>query len=139
MCAAWARGRDLGLPDHSLWDARKGDLTVARARESIEVATSERTVQVAFREVSDALANRRYLAEQIAAQQRGVDAQLALARLASRRYQNGVARFLEVLDAERSLFVTQQTLIGLRGAELNSIVSLHAALGGGLGTPFPPR
>jgi multidrug efflux system outer membrane protein len=134
----WSFGPSLGLPIFD-WGARKGDLTVARARESIEVATYERTVQIAFREVSDALANRRYLAEQIAAQQRAVDAQMALTRLATRRYQNGVAQFLEVLDAERNLFVAQQTLIQLRGAELNSLVSLHAALGGGLGTPLPPR
>jgi len=134
----WSFGPSLSLPIFD-WGARKGDLTVARARESIEVATYERTVQVAFREVSDALANRRYLAEQIVAQQRAVDAQTALTRLASRRYQNGVAQFLEVLDAERNLFAAQQTLIQLRGAQLNSLVSLYAALGGGLGTPVPPR
>lgn len=134
----WSFGPSLTLPIFD-WGARKGDLTVARARESIEVATYERTVQIAFREVSDALANRRYLAEQIAAQQRGVDAQLALTRLANRRYQNGVAQFLEVLDAERNLFTAQQTLIDLRGAELNSLVSLYAALGGGLGAAMPRR
>ncbi|MGB3470782.1 MAG: efflux transporter outer membrane subunit, partial [Erythrobacter sp.] len=134
----WSFGPSLSLPIFD-WGARKGDVTVARARESIEVATYERTVQIAFREVSDALANRRYLAEQIAAQQRAVDAQMALTRLASRRYDNGVAQFLEVLDAERNLFTAQQTLIELRGAELSSLVSLYAALGGGLGAPELPR
>jgi multidrug efflux system outer membrane protein len=134
----WSFGPSLSLPIFD-WGARKGDLSVARARESIEVATYERTVQIAFREVSDALANRRYLAEQIAAQQRAVDAQTALTRLASRRYENGVAQFLEVLDAERNLFTAQQTLIELRGAELSSLVSLYAALGGGLGQTLPPR
>lgn len=129
----WSFGPSFSLPIFD-WGARKGDVTVARARESIEVATYERTVQIAFREVSDALANRRYLVEQIAAQQRQVDAQSALAQLAARRYENGVAQFLEVLDAERNLFAAQQTLIQLRGAELNSIVSLYAALGGGLGS-----
>lgn len=130
----WSFGPSLSLPIFD-WGARKGDLTVARARESIEVATYERTVQGAFREVSDALANRRYLAEQIVAQQRAVDAQSTLARLARLRYQNGVVQFLEVLDAERNLFSAQQALIQLRGAELSSLVSLHAALGGGLGPP----
>lgn len=135
---SWSFGPSLSLPIFD-WGARKGDLSVARARESIEVATYERTVQIAFREVSDALANRRYLAEQIAAQQRAVDAQTALTRLASRRYENGVAQFLEVLDAERNLFTAQQTLIELRGAELSSLVSLYAALGAGFGQTVPPR
>jgi outer membrane protein, multidrug efflux system len=134
----WSFGPSLSLPIFD-WSARKGDLTVARARESIEVATYERTVQIAFREVSDALANRRYLAEQIIAQQRAVDAQSALTRLARLRYQNGVAQFLEVLDAERNLFSAQQALIQLRGAQLGSLVTLYAALGGGLGTPQPGR
>lgn len=134
----WRFGPSLSLPIFD-WGARKGDVSVARARESIEVAGYERTVQIAFREVSDALANRRYLVEQIMAQERAVDAQMALTRLASRRYENGVAQFLEVLDAERNLFTAQQTLIELRGAELSSLASLYAALGGGLGSPVQTR
>ncbi len=128
----WSFGPSISLP---IFDsgARKGNLTVARARETIEVATYDRTVQNAFREVSDALADRKFLAEQLEAQQRAVDAQMALTRLARLRYENGVAQFLEVLDAERNLFSAQQTLIQLRGAQLSSLVTLYAALGGGLG------
>ncbi len=128
----WSFGPSISIPIFD-WGSRKGNLTVAKARESIEIATYERTVQVAFREVSDALADRKFLAEQITAQQRAVDAQLALTRLARLRYENGVAQFLEVLDAERNLFSAQQTLIQLRGAQLSSLVTLYAALGGGLG------
>jgi outer membrane protein, multidrug efflux system len=54
-------------------------------------------------------------------------------RLARRRYDNGVAQFLEVLDAERNLFSAEQALVQLRGAQLNSLITLYAALGGGLG------
>jgi outer membrane protein, multidrug efflux system len=128
----WSFGPSISIPIFD-WGARKGNLTVARARETIEVATYDRTVQIAFREVSDALADRKFLAEQLVAQQRAVDAQLALTRLARLRYENGVAQFLEVLDAERNLFSAQQTLIQLRGAQLSSLVTLYAALGGGLG------
>lgn len=128
----WSFGPSISLPIFD-WGARKGNLTVARARETIEVATYDRTVQIAFREVSDALADRKFLAEQLEAQQRAVDAQTALTRLARLRYENGVAQFLEVLDAERNLFSAQQTLIQLRGAQLSSLVTLYAALGGGLG------
>lgn len=134
----WSFGPSLSLPIFD-WGARKGDVTVARARESIAVASYERTVQVAFREVADALADRRYLAEQIIAQERAVVAQRALATLAEQRYANGVAQFLEVLDAERNLFSAEQALITLRANELQSIVTLYAALGGGLGPPPPPR
>ncbi|HEX8446042.1 MAG TPA: efflux transporter outer membrane subunit [Sphingomonas sp.] len=134
----WSIGPSLTLPIFD-WGARKGDLTVARARETIAVATYERTVQTAFREVADALAGRRYLREQIEAQVRAVDAQRTLARLAESRYQNGVAQYLEVLDAQRSLFAAEQTLIVLRGNDLQNLVTLYTALGGGLGPPPPLR
>ena len=132
----WSFGPSISIPIFD-WGARKGNLVVARARETIEVATYERTVQIAFREVSDALSDRKFLAEQIVAQQRAVDAQQALTRLARLRYDNGVAQFLEVLDAERNLFSAQQTLIQLRGAQLSSLVTLYAALGGGIANPPP--
>ncbi len=61
-----------------------------------------------------------------------MNAQSELTRLARRRYENGVAQFLEVLDAERNLFSAQQALIQLRGAQLSSLITLYAALGGGL-------
>ena len=134
----WSFGPSISLPIFD-WGARKGNLDVARARQTIQVATYEKTVQIAFREVSDALANRRYLAEQIVAQRRAVDAQRALTRLAQLRYENGVAAYLEVLDAQRNLFSSEQTLIALRGNELQSLVTLYAALGGGLGVPPPAQ
>ena len=134
----WSFGPSISLPIFD-WGARKGDLSVARARETIAVATYEKTVQTAFREVADALAGRRYLREQIAAQLRAVTAQRTLAQLAQSRYQNGVAQYLEVLDAQRSLFAAEQALITLRGNDLQNLVSLYAALGGGLGPPPPLR
>ena len=134
----WSFGPSISLPIFD-WGARKGDLSVARARETIAVASYEQTVQTAFREVADALAGRRYLREQIAAQVRAVTAQRTLAQLAQSRYQNGVAQYLEVLDAQRSLFAAEQALITLRGNELQNLVSLYAALGGGLGPPPPLR
>ena len=128
---AWSFGPALSLPIFD-WGARRGNLTVARAREDVAVADYERTVQTAFREVSDALAGRRYLAEQIAAQERALAAQRNLASLARLRYENGVAQYIEVLDAERNLFSAEQALITLRRSELQNLVSLYIALGGGL-------
>ncbi|WP_380873461.1 multidrug transporter [Sphingomonas sp. DBB INV C78] len=127
----WSIGPTIRLPIFD-WGATKGNLTVAEARENISVATYEKTVQTAFREVADALAGRRYLADQVAAQERAAAAQRRLAELARSRYQNGVAQYIEVLDAERNLFSAEQALIQLRRADLANLVSLYVALGGGL-------
>jgi multidrug efflux system outer membrane protein len=132
----WSFGPSISLPIFN-WGALQGNLTVARARENIQIATYERTVQGAFQEVADALAGRRYLSDQVAAQMRAVDAQRAIANIARIRYREGVANYLEVLDAERNLFTAEQTLIATRRSELENLVSLYVALGGG-STEGPP-
>src|SRR3546814_20493319 len=71
------------------------NLSVAQAREDIAIADYERTIQGAFREVADALAGRRWLAEQVAAQVRATEAPRAIADLARTRYREGVANYLE--------------------------------------------
>ena len=104
----------------------------SRAREgTIAVADYERTIQVAFQEVSNALAGREHLAEQVAAQERGTVAQRQIAALARTRYIEGVVNFLEVLDAERNLFASEQQLLRLRRANVENLVALYVALGGG--------
>ncbi|MGL6042545.1 MAG: efflux transporter outer membrane subunit, partial [Sandaracinobacteroides sp.] len=127
----WSFGPSISVPLFD-WGRRKGNVAVAVAREDIAVATYERTVQEAFREVSNALAGRAYYAEQVAAQERATVAQRAIARLARIRYREGVANYLEVLDAERNLFTAEQTLLSLRRQELDNLAALYAALGGGL-------
>ena len=127
----WSFGPSISLPIFD-FGRNKGNLTVAEARENIAVATYERTVQGAFREVADALAGRRYLAEQVEAQERGTLAQRQIADLARKRYREGVSTYLEVLDAERNLFAAEQTLIETRRAQVDNLVTLYVALGGGL-------
>jgi multidrug efflux system outer membrane protein len=105
---------------------------VAEARDNIAIANYERTIQTAFQEVANALAGRRYLAEQVAAQERGTIAQRRLASFARARYREGVVSHLEVLDAERNLFAAEQTLLQVRRAEAANIVTLYVALGGGI-------
>ena len=107
------------------------NLDVSKARRNLAVADYERTIQTAFREVADALAERRWLAEQVVAQQATLAAQTERARLAWLRYKNGAAPYLEVLDAERSRFIAEQALVQVRRALLASNVNLYAALGGG--------
>ncbi|MCG2841452.1 efflux transporter outer membrane subunit [Sandaracinobacter sp. RS1-74] len=127
----WSFGPSISVPLFD-WGRRKGNVDVAVARTDIAVATYEKTVQEAFREVADALAGRRYLAEEVEAQQRATEAQREIARLAQIRYREGVANYLEVLDAERNLFTAEQALLSLRRLELSNLAALYAALGGGL-------
>lgn len=127
----WSFGPSISVPLFD-WGRRRGNVDVAVARADIAVATYERTVQEGFREVADALAGRRYLAEEVDAQERATVAQREIARLARIRYREGVANYLEVLDAERNLFAAEQALLTLRRQELSNLAALYAALGGGL-------
>lgn len=137
---SWSYGALIDLPIFD-FGRRSGALAAARAGESLAIADYERTIQTAFREVSDALAGRRFLAEQVAAQERATLAQRRLAELARKRYNEGVVRYLEVLDAERGLFAAEQALLQLRRAEVDNLVTLYVALGGGVlegGEPDAP-
>jgi multidrug efflux system outer membrane protein len=130
----WSFGPSISIPLFD-WGRRRGNVDVAVAREDIAIADYERTIQQAFREVSDGLAGRQFLAEEVAAQARATEAQREIARLARIRYREGVANYLEVLDAERNLFTAEQALISLRRQELDNLAALYAALGGGLPPP----
>jgi len=128
---SWSFGGALNLPIFD-WGKREAQLAVSKARAGELTAAYGKAVQEAFREVADALAGRRTYADQIAAQERAVASQRRLADTARKRYENGVAIYLEVLDAERNLFAAEQQLLALRAAELQNGVSLYIALGGGL-------
>ena len=109
----------------------RAGLESANAARSIAVAQYEKAIQSAFREVADALAGRATLGEQLRAQQVQATAEAERFRLAELRYRNGVASFLDVLDAQRSLFSTQQALTQTRLAQQQNQVALYKALGGG--------
>ncbi len=106
-------------------------LEVAKAQRDIAVAQYEKSIQTAFREVADALAGRDTLGEQWTAQQAQAQAESERFRLADLRYRNGVASYLDVLDAQRSLFGIQQALSQTRLAQQQNRVALYKALGGG--------
>lgn len=109
----------------------RAGLASAKAAREIAVAQYEKAIQSAFREVSDALAGRATFGEQLAAQQRLVDATAVTYRLSDLRYRNGVSSSLDLLDAQRSLFAAQQTLVQTRLQALQNQVLLYRALGGG--------
>ncbi|MGE0348529.1 efflux transporter outer membrane subunit [Hydrogenophaga sp.] len=109
----------------------RANLDASEAARDIAVAQYEKAIQTAFREVADALAGSATLGDQLAAQQQQEAAEAERFRLAELRYRNGVASFLDVLDAQRSLFSTQQALAQTRLAQQQNQVALYKALGGG--------
>jgi multidrug efflux system outer membrane protein len=106
-------------------------LASAQAGRDIAVAQYERAIQIAFREVADALAGRATLGDELRALQAQATAEADRFRLAELRYRNGVASFLDVLDAQRSLFAVQQNLALSQLALQQNQVALYRALGGG--------
>lgn len=127
---AWNLAPRLVLP---IFDAGRlrANMDLAEVRRDVAVANYEKSVQGAFREVADALSNRRWLALQVDIGKTTLAAQSERARLAKLRYDNGAAPYLEVLDAQRDLLTVEQQLVQTRRALLSSQVSLYAALGGG--------
>jgi NodT family efflux transporter outer membrane factor (OMF) lipoprotein len=109
----------------------RANLAVAEVTRDIAVAQYERAIQQAFRDVADALAGRATYGEQVRAQSQVVEAESVRYRLARLRYDNGVASYLDLLDAQRSLFSAQQALVQARLARLQNQVQLYRSLGGG--------
>ena len=109
----------------------QGNLRVAEVSRDIATAQYERAIQSAFREVADALAGRATLGEQLHAQQALVRAEQDRYQLAELRYRNGVASYLDALDAQRSLFAAQQALVQAQAQYQQNLVTLYRVLGGG--------
>jgi len=122
-----------------LFDAGRNEagLRSAQVGRDIAVAQYERAIQSAFREVSDALAGRATLGEQLQAQSAVAEAESVRARLSQMRFDAGVASQLDLLDAQRSLFSARQAQIQTRLAQLQNHVLLYRALGGGWTEPRP--
>jgi multidrug efflux system outer membrane protein len=96
----------------------------------------EQAVLNANREVDDALAGVRADRDQVTADETQVNALRRALQLASDRYTSGISSYLDLLDAERSLFTAELTLVQVEAQELGDVVNLYRALGGGwLTTP----
>ncbi|WP_427913063.1 efflux transporter outer membrane subunit [Ramlibacter sp. MMS24-I3-19] len=106
-------------------------LRSANVQRDIAVAQYERAIQQAFKEVSDALAGRATLTEQLDAQTAVAQAESVRMRLSQMRYDAGVSSSLDLLDAQRSFFTARQGEIQTRLARLQNQVLLYRSLGGG--------
>ena len=117
-----------------LFDAgrNKGNLDYAKASQQAAVATYEKTIQTAFREVADALAQRGTIDEQVSAQTARASAAQVAAKLSDARYRAGVDSFLVALDAQRTAYAAEQQLVTTRTTRSSNLIELYRALGGGL-------
>jgi multidrug efflux system outer membrane protein len=105
------------------------DFAKASTREALLLY--QRTVQNAFKEVSDALVARQKFAELQLAQETKVGALRRANQIALARYQIGYSSYFDVINSNRDLFNAE---LGLSSAYLNSLLSsvqLYQALGGG--------
>jgi multidrug efflux system outer membrane protein len=128
--STWSFAPSISLPIFNA-GSNRASLDSAKAQREIDLATYEKTVQTAFKEVADALAVRGSLGEQLAAQQSLVNATQKSFTLSEALYRNGSYSYLEVLDAQRSLYTAQQTLITLRLSEQSNRITLYKVMGGG--------
>jgi len=97
----------------------------------ISVAQYEKAIRTAFREVSDALAQRSTLGRQLDAQQSLVNATADSYRLSQARFQRGTDSYLSVLDSQRSLYTAQQDLIATRLSRFTNLTTFYKTMGGG--------
>ena len=109
----------------------KANLRLAEIRQQQSVVNYEQKIQAAFRQVADALALRDSLNQQLAAQERYFDSLNITLQRARGLYTSGAVSYIEVLDAERSLFSTQQNILDLIYARQVNEINLFTALGGG--------
>jgi len=126
----WTFAPQISVPIFS-GGANVAGLHLANAQKDILTTQYEQSIQSAFREVADALAGRSTLDRQLAATQALVDASAESYRLSSMRFSNGVDNYLAVLDSQRLLFSAQQSLVDIKLARLENLVTLYKALGGG--------
>lgn len=133
---AWSFQPTLTLP---LFDGGRltAQVDIAEARKVVAVADYEKTIQQAFREVSDLLSARSALVEQLRASAANQVAQRNRLHIAQLRFDAGVVSYLEVLDAQRETVAAQQATAQLRRAQLDTAAQLYKALGGGSQAPEP--
>lgn len=130
--SVWSFAPSISLPLFT-GGSNLAQLRYAEAQKKGLIATYEKTIQSAFKDVADALARRQTLDEQLDAQREYVAAEQKTLDIAQRQYQAGSGDYLSVLTAQRSLWSAQEGLISLQQTDLENRVTLWQSLGGGVG------
>jgi multidrug efflux system outer membrane protein len=126
---AWSAGADA---TYSIFNAGAGraNVRLTQAERDAAVASYQKAIQTAFREVADALARRGTMGAELDARQRQAAAAADNLRLSEARYRAGIENFLASLDAQRSSYAAQRVLVATKLAEARNLVDLYQALGG---------
>jgi multidrug efflux system outer membrane protein len=127
---AWTFVPQLLIPVFD-YGRNSANLESAKVARDIAVAQYEKAIQTGFREVSDALAGRATLGEQLHAQNAQLAAEQTRVELTNMRFKHGAANAFEVLDAQRSVFATQQAAVQVQVQQVQNLVTLYKVLGGG--------
>ena len=130
----WTFAPQMVLPIFD-YGRNSANLGSAKAGRDIAVAQYEKSVQTAFREVSDALAGQATFGEQLRAQRSVAEAEAERFKLSDLRYRSGAASYLDLLDAQRSLFSAEQAAVQANLQRLQNQVTLYRVLGGGWTAP----
>ena len=125
---AWSFVPSISIPIFA-GGANIAGLKSAEAGRDIALAQYEKAIQSAFSEVSDALAVRARIDERLSAQTAATSAAQRTFTLSQARYDNGVDSYLTLLDAQRTLYASQQSLISLQALRATNLVALYKALG----------
>ena len=126
----WSFGPTISLP---IFDAglRRANYEVAVIAQKQALSAYEKTIQTAFKEVNDVLATRATIGQQLQTQYRLQKNYQDTYRIAHARFRSGLDNYLNVLDAERSLFANQQEILSLEQRQIISQIELYRVLGGG--------
>jgi len=116
---------------YSIFDAggRRANVAVSEAQRNAALASYEKAIQTAFREVSDVLAVRGTIGDRLEAAHANTEAAADTARLTDLRYRGGIESFLANLDAQRSLYAARRQEVAVRAGMLENMVELYRAVG----------
>ena len=125
----WSAGADA---TYTIFQSGAGHANVrlSEAQRNAAVATYQKIIQTAFREVADALARRGTINDEIAARQRQQAATADTYMLTEARYRAGIDPFLTVLDAQRSYYSAQQQVVSVKLTAAQNLVTLYQVIGG---------
>jgi multidrug efflux system outer membrane protein len=126
----WQYGGGITMPIFTA-GAIAGQVQAAEASQQQALFAYQKAIQQGFREVNDALIDQDRTREQLEAQKRQVAALQQYADTARLRYENGYTSFIEVLDAERSLFNAQLQYTQSQQVQFQAMINLYKAIGGG--------
>jgi outer membrane protein, multidrug efflux system len=126
----WSYGAQVSQPIFT-GGALRGNLRLAESEHREELIAYKQAIQLAFRDVSDALIGYQKLHQVRVAQETTVQDLRDSVSTSLVRYRGGITTYLEVLDGQRSLFNAEIVLAQARGSEYQSLVQLYKALGGG--------